>query len=363
MPARRSARPASPSCSPASPASPTRWARCCGGPPSARTSRSGPTARPPCSPPTASCWCRPSTSRCTSARCRRRCGPPSTRSATASGPAQHVILNDPFAGGTHLNDITLVTPCHVDGRLVGWAANRAHHADVGGAAPGSMPADATEIQQEGLRLPPVLLDAEVRGRCSSPTAARRSSGPATSTPRSAPTSSAPTAWPRSSADGRARSSEVLDYGERRMRGRPRGRARRHAGRSTTCSTRPAPAPTSSTRSASSCTAHRRRGDELTFDFTGTDPQQPGNVNAVEAVTVSAVAFAVRGGDRPDDPGQRRLAAAGAGRGAAGHGRGRRGRPPPSAPATSRSASGSPTSASARWPRPCPAGSAPPARGR
>src|SRR5204863_2879464 len=74
------------------------------------------------------------------------------------GPGAHVIVNDPFAGGTHLNDITLVTPCHLDGRLVGWAANRAHHADLGGAAPGSMPADAVEIQQEGLRIPPVLLD-------------------------------------------------------------------------------------------------------------------------------------------------------------------------------------------------------------
>src|SRR4051794_33196716 len=41
----------------------------------------------------------------------------------------HVIVNDPFAGGTHLNDITLVTPCVVDGDVVGWAANRAHHAD------------------------------------------------------------------------------------------------------------------------------------------------------------------------------------------------------------------------------------------
>src|SRR5690606_20931450 len=45
--------------------------------------------------------------------------------------------------------------------LVGWAANRAHHADVGGAAPGSLPADATEIHQEGLRIPPVRLTPEV----------------------------------------------------------------------------------------------------------------------------------------------------------------------------------------------------------
>src|SRR5690349_3213313 len=46
------------------------------------------------------------------------------------GPGDHIIVNDPFAGGTHLNDITLVTPAFADGVLVGWAANRAHHADV-----------------------------------------------------------------------------------------------------------------------------------------------------------------------------------------------------------------------------------------
>ncbi len=72
-----------------------------------------------------------------------------------------VVLNDPFAGGTHLNDVTVVAACVVDGRLVGWVANRAHHADVGGAAPGSMPADAIEVFAEGLRLPPVLLTDEI----------------------------------------------------------------------------------------------------------------------------------------------------------------------------------------------------------
>ena len=56
----------------------------------------------------------------------------------------------------------MVAPCYVDGRSSGWVANRAHHADLGGAAPGSIPADATEIQQEGLRIPPVRLTAEVR---------------------------------------------------------------------------------------------------------------------------------------------------------------------------------------------------------
>jgi N-methylhydantoinase B/oxoprolinase/acetone carboxylase alpha subunit len=74
---------------------------------------------------------------------------------------EQIVLNDPFAGGTHLNDITLVAPCFADDRLVGWAANRAHHADVGGSAPGSIPADAVEIYAEGLRIPPISLTREV----------------------------------------------------------------------------------------------------------------------------------------------------------------------------------------------------------
>jgi N-methylhydantoinase B len=70
-------------------------------------------------------------------------------------PGDQVLLSDPFAGGTHLPDWTLVAPIHRGDRLLGYAVNRAHHADVGGSAPGSMPAGATEIFQEGLRIPPV----------------------------------------------------------------------------------------------------------------------------------------------------------------------------------------------------------------
>ena len=79
---------------------------------------------------------------------------------TSVQAGDQVVVNDPFAGGTHLNDITLVAPASTRrARLVGWVANRAHHADLGGAAPGSIPADATEIHQEGLRIPPVRLTA------------------------------------------------------------------------------------------------------------------------------------------------------------------------------------------------------------
>ncbi len=72
-------------------------------------------------------------------------------------PGDTIVLNDPFAGGAHLPDLTFVTPVFHGGALVAIAANRAHHADIGGKTPGSVPGDATEIYQEGLRLPPVRL--------------------------------------------------------------------------------------------------------------------------------------------------------------------------------------------------------------
>jgi N-methylhydantoinase B/oxoprolinase/acetone carboxylase alpha subunit len=77
------------------------------------------------------------------------------------GPGDVAVLNDPFRGGTHLPDITAVSAVFVRGRRgpAFYVATRAHHADVGGMSPGSMPL-AEEIYQEGLRLPPLLL---VRG--------------------------------------------------------------------------------------------------------------------------------------------------------------------------------------------------------
>ena len=79
--------------------------------------------------------------------------------AVPMAPGDTVMLNDPFHGGTHLPDITLVSPVYVharDRRPSFYVANRAHHSDVGGMSPGSMPV-AREIYQEGLILPPVTL--------------------------------------------------------------------------------------------------------------------------------------------------------------------------------------------------------------
>jgi N-methylhydantoinase B len=108
------------------------------------------------------------------------------------------IVNDPYAGGTHLPDVTLVAPVFLEGRRIGWVANRAHHADVGGSAPGSMPVGTrargdeipeaeplqpavgpkyraftlpanvehrtVTIDEEGVRLPPQKLTAELEQR-------------------------------------------------------------------------------------------------------------------------------------------------------------------------------------------------------
>src|SRR5271154_4840464 len=73
-------------------------------------------------------------------------------------PGDVAILNDPFRGGTHLPDITAVSGVFMKGarKPSFYVANRAHHADVGGMSPGSMPL-AREIYQEGIRIPPILL--------------------------------------------------------------------------------------------------------------------------------------------------------------------------------------------------------------
>lgn len=72
-------------------------------------------------------------------------------------PGDTIVLNDPFHGGAHLPDITFVTPIYVGDHLIGFSANRAHHADVGGSTPGSVSGSATEIYQEGLRIFPICL--------------------------------------------------------------------------------------------------------------------------------------------------------------------------------------------------------------
>jgi N-methylhydantoinase B len=72
-------------------------------------------------------------------------------------PGDVFAINDPYSGGTHLPDITLVSPIAPGGEILGYAVTRAHHSDVGGMRPGSAPSDSQEIFQEGIIIPPVRL--------------------------------------------------------------------------------------------------------------------------------------------------------------------------------------------------------------
>lgn len=208
---------------------------------------------------------------------------------------EQIILNDPFAGGTHLNDITIVAPCFVDDRLVGWAGTRAHHADVGGAAPGSLPADAVEIFAEGLRIPPTRLTAEVRDLvlANSRTPEERSGD------LDAQVGANAIGVLRLGGLADQPLHEALDYGERRMTSALHDLAD-GTWRFSDVIDSFGPAADQQVPSTIALTMIIA-GDEITFDFTGTDPQRAGNVNAVEAVTVSSVGFALRAAIDPTLP--------------------------------------------------------------
>ncbi|MDQ3107449.1 MAG: GNAT family N-acetyltransferase, partial [Actinomycetota bacterium] len=210
-------------------------------------------------------------------------------------PGDQVLLNDPFAGGTHLNDLTMVAPCFVDGVLVGWAANRAHHADVGGMAPGSIPPEATEIHQEGLRIPPVVLTPSiVELLCANSRTPEERRGDL-----AAQVGANRVGVERLAAFAAAPLAEVLDYGERRMRAAlaavPDGR---YCFEDVLDTAGPSPDQRNPVRVAVEVVMEDQ---SVTFDFSGSDPQTSGNVNAVAAVTASCVAFALRSAADPTMP--------------------------------------------------------------
>lgn len=208
------------------------------------------------------------------------------------------FLNDPYSGGTHLPDITVVTPAFDDaGTLIGFAANRAHHADVGGRVPGSMPADSTDLSEEGVVIAPRVLDAaaidDVTSGMRQPSQRRADLRAQLAANRLGTSRLSELA----SAQGTARllesMAEVIEYAELRTRaliaGMPDGR-----------------------RSAVDVLEGRLGdlelrlsatvdGETIVFDFTGSSEQDPGNLNCPLSVTRSACYFAVRVLTDPDIP--------------------------------------------------------------
>jgi len=226
--------------------------------------------------------------------------PESVRAVMARKPAPGdvFLLNSPFDGGSHLPDLTMVEAVAERGKIIGYTAVRAHHADVGGMSPGSMPQGATELVQEGLHLPPIRLaprgvlddallelvlanvrtpeerrgDLEAqRGACAAGAAGWRTLMAREGAPRM-----------------RAACAALLDYTERRARSRLReigevtGRAE-DVLEGDGVSDVPVPF---------AVCARVTRGS-LHLDFAGTSPRVRGNVNTVRAVVRAAAIFVLR----------------------------------------------------------------------
>jgi N-methylhydantoinase B len=218
-------------------------------------------------------------------------------------PGDQVCVNDPYMGGTHLPDLTIVAAVGDDtGTLLGYVANRAHHADVGGAAPGSMPASATDIAMEGVRIPPILIaDADGERADVVRFIAANSRTPAERRGDLRAQFAANHVGARRLRElagriGVPRLPEVMaavcDYSDRRVRAAvrdiPDGRY--------SCV---------DVLEIGEGVAIRAEvtvaGDEVTVDFAGTDPQVLVNCNAVFAVTLSSTMFVFRMLTDPDAP--------------------------------------------------------------
>src|SRR4051812_12939204 len=206
-------------------------------------------------------------------------------------PGVSWVLNDPYRGGTHLPDITVITPVYLGDELIAFAASRAHHADVGGRVPGSMPADSRTLDEEGVVIAPRVLDedtiSELAGQMRQPAERRADLRAQLAANR--------VGVRRVEELGdvvREAFPAVLDYAERRTRA---CLAALDDGERT--ATDVLEAADGDLELAVTATV---RGDELRLRFDA-PPQHEGNLNCPLAVTRSAAYFAVRVLTDPDIP--------------------------------------------------------------
>lgn len=218
-------------------------------------------------------------------------------------PGDIFILNDPFSGGTHLPDITMVSTVDIKGVIIAYAASRAHHADVGGLEPGSMPADSRSLKDEGVVIPPTRLVAAGRqndeflndllSQMRRPSERRGD--------LRAQMGAAIIAAHRLGAlvdqwgldTLQASMNEAVAYSERRMRA-----AIRALPQGTWHAVDFMERGESDLKIAVTVTV---AGEEIYIDFAGTDPQEQGNLNSPMPVTRSACYYVVRSVTDPDIP--------------------------------------------------------------
>jgi N-methylhydantoinase B len=218
--------------------------------------------------------------------------------ACSPRPGDVFLLNDPYHGGSHLPDLTLVEVVELDGAIGGYVAVRAHHADVGGMSPGSMPQGATELVQEGLVIPPVrlvrggVLDEELLGfvlaNVRTPAERLGDLGAQLSACRAGAEGWVALAERLGRPRLDAACDAMLDYAERRVRARLADLAGRvgHA-----CDRLEGDGVTDADIPVVVALTVDRGG--LRLDFTGSAPQVAGNVNCPAAVARAAAVFAVR----------------------------------------------------------------------
>ena len=218
-------------------------------------------------------------------------------------PGEAWILNDPYRGGTHLPDITVISPLFHGRELVGFAASRAHHADVGAKEPGSMPADSRTLDDEGVVIAPTRLTQDVlrelAGRMRNPRQ-READLRAQLAAGRAGAERVGALIDRFGLDTvRAGMRETLDYAERRTRARlaelvDGSREARDVLEAAALEDGEAPDLELRVRATVA-------GEELELDFTGSAAQHDGNLNCPLPVTLSACYFALRVLTDPDVP--------------------------------------------------------------
>jgi N-methylhydantoinase B len=216
-------------------------------------------------------------------------------------PGSAWILNDPYRGGTHLPDVTLISPVFLAGELLGFAASRAHHADIGGPTPGGMPAFSRTLEEEGVAIPPTRAEPAELERLASlmraPHQRLADLRAQAAANRVGETRLAELAERLGAAELRGGMAAILDYAERRTRA--------------ALAALPDGVHRAEDVLEDDRGGHRREvvlrveatiaGESLRLDFAGTDPQLDGNLNCPLSVTRSAAFFAIRALTDPDAP--------------------------------------------------------------